>query len=122
LLSTFFRLSFLLRELLREELVNVNDLRIHPNIFYLKNYNFFGIERIGGTFSYLKNKYNEIIKSKLGPPFDSRNDDDNNSNIFTSDVFNYSKVTIMTTITKCLVLIPCVPAYIFIGSDSIIFE
>ncbi|XP_026823070.1 E3 ubiquitin-protein ligase RNF123-like [Rhopalosiphum maidis] len=79
LLSTFFRLSFLLRELLREELVNVNDLRIHPNIFYLKNYNFFGIERIGGTFSYLKNKYNEIIKSKLGPPFDSRNDDDNNT-------------------------------------------
>lgn len=93
LLSTFFRLSFLLRELLSEELVDINNLKVHPNIFYLENYNFFGIERIGGTFSYLKNMYKEIIKLKLGPPFDSQNDDAIDSNIFSSDVFNYSKVT-----------------------------
>eukprot|EP00102_Acyrthosiphon_pisum_P014112 XP_008183980.1 PREDICTED: E3 ubiquitin-protein ligase RNF123-like isoform X1 [Acyrthosiphon pisum] len=76
LLSTFFRMSFLLRELWTEELIAGEHLRIHPNIFYLENYNFFGIERIGGTFSYLKNTYNQNIKSKLGPPFDNRNDDD----------------------------------------------
>lgn len=82
-------MSFLLRELWTEELTAGENLRIHPNIFYLENYNFFGIERIGGTFSYLKNTYNENIKSKLGPPFDSRNDDDIESNILTSDVFKH---------------------------------
>lgn len=82
-------MSFVLRELWTEELTGGEDLRIHPNIFYLENYNFFGIERIGGTFSFLKSTFNENIKSKLGPPFDSRNGDDNESNIVTSDVYNY---------------------------------
>jgi len=82
-------MSFLLRELWTEELTAEENLRIHPNIFYLENYNFFGIERIGGTFSYLKNTYHENIKSKLGPPFDSRNDDDVESNILTSGVFKH---------------------------------
>jgi len=86
LLSTFFRLLFLIRELWNEELVDLKDLRIHPNIFYLENYNFFGIERIGGTFSYLKNRYSDVIKSKLGPPFDSQNNDDTESNTLTCDI------------------------------------
>lgn len=92
MLSTFFRLSSALRELWNEELIDTKDVRVHPNIFYLENYNFFGIERIGGTFSYLKNKYSQIVKLKLGPPFDSQNDDDDDaidSNILLSFIFNY---------------------------------
>jgi len=106
-------MSFLLRELWTEELIAGDNLRIHPNIFYLENYNFFGIERIGGTFSYLKNTYKENIKSKLGPPFDSQNDDDVESNILTSDVFNYGDSDqISDHITTA--------SYLFIGYDSIL--
>lgn len=68
LLSTLFRLSHLLREFWNEELTKDDQTKISPNIFYLENYNFFGIERVGGLFSYLKPKYQEAIKSKLGTP------------------------------------------------------
>ncbi|XP_025196504.1 E3 ubiquitin-protein ligase RNF123-like [Melanaphis sacchari] len=102
LLSTFFRLSFLLRELLSEELVDFNNLRIHPNIFYLENYNFFGIERIGGTFSYLKNRYNELIKQKLGPPFDSRNDDNNDTDIEDEMIEINSAAGLITVLTRII--------------------
>lgn len=71
LLSTFFRLSCLLRDLWKEEFTEENDAKIQPNIFYSENFNYFGMERIGGTFSYLKTVYHKIIKSKLALPTDS---------------------------------------------------
>ncbi|XP_060863040.1 E3 ubiquitin-protein ligase RNF123-like [Metopolophium dirhodum] len=102
LLSTFFRMSFLLRELWTEELTAGENLRIHPNIFYLENYNFFGIERIGGTFSYLKNTYNENIKSKLGPPFDSRNDDDIEIDVEDEMIEINSAAGLITVLTRII--------------------
>ncbi|XP_050053150.1 E3 ubiquitin-protein ligase RNF123-like isoform X2 [Aphis gossypii] len=85
LLSTFFRLSFLLRELLSEELVDVNDLKIHPNIFYLENYNFFGIERIGADMD------DDVIEINSVAGFITiltriiRNTEDRNANIHIAD-------------------------------------
>lgn len=79
LLSTFFRLSFLIRELYEKELKNVKEIKIQPNIFYLDDYNYFGIERIGGLFPYLKLKYQELIKSKIGPNFPNLLDDQNDN-------------------------------------------
>ncbi|VVC25271.1 Concanavalin A-like lectin/glucanase domain,SPRY domain,Zinc finger, RING-type,B30.2/SPRY domain [Cinara cedri] len=72
LLSTFFRMSFLIRELWNEELKDEKEVKVHSNIFYLENYNYFGIDRIGGTFSYLRSKYQKIIKPKLNTPSDNR--------------------------------------------------
>jgi hypothetical protein len=72
ILSTLFRLSHLIRELWNEELTKDDQTTINPNIFYLESYNFFGIERVGGLFSYLKPKYQEVIKSKLGNPLNNQ--------------------------------------------------
>lgn len=81
LLSTFFRLSFVVRELWNEELGDETDIKTQPDIFYLEKYNFFGIDRIGGTFSFLKTKYEEFLKSKLGfPLYNSNDQNDSTSN------------------------------------------
>lgn len=77
LLSSFFRLSFLLRELWNEELKEENDVLIHPNIFYLENYNYFGVERVGGLFTHLKMEYRKIINSKIGRPVENPSTDKN---------------------------------------------
>lgn len=79
LLSTFFRLSYLLRELYKEEISKDKDVKIQPNIFYLESCNYFGIERIGGSFSHLKSKYHKIIKPKFDPPIDSQTHEQNDS-------------------------------------------
>lgn len=79
LLSTFFRLSFLVREFYKEELIEEKEIKIHTNVFYLDDYNCSGIERIGGLFSYLRSKYQEIIKSKLGSGYDNDTDGQNDN-------------------------------------------
>ncbi|XP_050423164.1 E3 ubiquitin-protein ligase RNF123-like [Adelges cooleyi] len=65
LLSTFFRLAFVLQRLWKQELMEYKLVQIYPNIFYVDSFNYYGIERIGGTFSYLKNKYKNEIDLKL---------------------------------------------------------
>lgn len=77
LLSTFFRLSFLMRDLWKEELGEEKTVRVHPNVFYIDNYNYFGLERFGGTFLYLKSRYQEDVKLKLGFSYDYSNHDSN---------------------------------------------
>lgn len=81
MLSTFFRLSFLVREFYKEELKEEKEVKIHSNIFYLNDYNCLGIERIGGLFQYLRSKYQEVIKSKLESSFYNNQPDDENDNI-----------------------------------------
>lgn len=78
LLSTFFRLVCVLRELCKEE-VTEDNVKIQPNIFYLENYNYFGTERIGGSFSHLKSKYHKIIETKLDPLIDNQIHEQNDS-------------------------------------------
>lgn len=80
LLSTFFRMSFVIRDIWHEELNEEKDFKVNQDIFYLENYNYFGTERVGGTFSYLRKKYKPNIKSKLGHPSNTTNDDQNNEN------------------------------------------
>lgn len=65
MLSTCLRLSFLVRELYKEELAEEEEVKIQPNIFYLEDYNFLGIERVGGLFHYLKTKYKQSLNLKL---------------------------------------------------------
>lgn len=77
LLSLFFRLSFLLRELWNEEQKEEKDVKIHPNIFYIENYNYFGVERIGGLYTHLKTEYRKTINSKLGRPVENSSADKN---------------------------------------------
>lgn len=79
LLSTLFRLSHLLREFWSEELTKEDQTRMNQNIFYSEEYNFFGMERVGGLFSYLKDKYKEVVKSKLGYPLDNKSHNQNES-------------------------------------------
>lgn len=79
LLSTLFRMLFLIRELWNEELPEEKYFKIDSNIFYLDNYNYFGTERVGGTFSYLKHKYRELLKFKLKRP-ENQSLDENNDN------------------------------------------
>lgn len=77
LLSTLFRLSRVVRELWNDELKEDNIARVHQNIFYLENFNYFGIHRLGGTFSELRSRHADDIKSKLGGRiFNSQNNTD----------------------------------------------
>lgn len=65
LLSTFFRMAFVLQRLWKQELMEYKLVQIYPNIFYVESFNYYGIERIGGTFSYLKTKHKNEIDLKL---------------------------------------------------------
>jgi len=85
LLSTFFRLSFLAHDLCKEELLDEKDLKVNSNIFYLKNYNHFGVERVGGAYPFLKRKYKETIKNVGTSSYNQSNDNDDNSS---SEYFN----------------------------------
>lgn len=80
LLSTIFRMLFLIRKLWTEELAEEKDVKIHSDIFYLDSYNYFGTERVGGSFSYLKHKYQGAIKSKLRLPAENHTVNENNDN------------------------------------------
>lgn len=66
-----------MRDLWNEELSEKRDAKILSDIFYMENYNYFGSERIGGAFIYLKSKYKEDVKLKLGPTYDYNSDDSN---------------------------------------------
>jgi len=89
LLSTFFRLSFLVREFYKEELEEQKEVKIHANVFYLDDYNCSGIERVGGLFSYLKSKYREIIKSKLTSGYHDESDDQNDNTSCKCSIYIY---------------------------------
>jgi len=64
LLSALFRLSCVVRELWNGELKEDNVARVQHGIFYSDHFNYFGVDRIGGTFSYLKSKYGDNAKPK----------------------------------------------------------
>lgn len=80
LLSTFFRMSFVMRDIWYEETNEDKGFKVHQDIFYLENYNYFGTERVGGTFSYLRRKYKPNMKSKLRLQSNTINNDQNNEN------------------------------------------
>lgn len=84
LLSTLFRMLYVVRDLWNEELKEDNIARVHQNIFYLENFNYFGIDRIGGTFSYLRSKYIDNINSKLGG-HDFKSENNSNRHVDTTE-------------------------------------
>lgn len=81
LLSTFFRMSFLVRDIWNAELAAEKQPRVQSNIFYLDNYNYFGIDRVGGTFSHLKSKYRDVIKPEPGLNSPDNHSDENSDNL-----------------------------------------